>query len=142
MVLVLTGLPLAQESKEEPIKIKVPERTVIPVKLSRSVKGAELAVGQSIDFEVSMDIIVDKYVVIKRGAPAYATVTTAQKAGYVSQGGKLGFSMDHCKAVDGSRVYLKSVIGREGGGSNGSEYCCEHSHLPSDPGDAKGEEAS
>jgi hypothetical protein len=113
LVLVLTGHPLAQESKEEPVKIKVPERTVIPVKLLQHLKGAALAVGQSIDFEVSMDIIIDRYVVIKRGAPAYATVTTAQKAGYVSQGGKLGFSMDHCKAVDGSRVYLKSVIGRE-----------------------------
>ena len=113
LVLVLTGLPLAQESKEEPIKIKVPERTVIPVRLLEHLKGANLVVGQTIDFEVSMDIIIDKYVVIKRGAPAYATVTTAQKAGYVSQGGKLGFSMDHCKAVDGSRIYLKSVIGRE-----------------------------
>jgi len=90
LVLVLTGLPLAQESKEEPNKIKVPERTVIPVRLLQHLKAAELAVGQSIDFEVSMDIIVDKYVVIKRGAPADATVTTAQKAGYVSQGASWG----------------------------------------------------
>lgn len=114
LVLILTSFSLAQETKEEPIKIKVPEGTVIPVKLLQNLKGADLVVGQSINFEVSMDIIIDGYIVIKRGAPAYATVTTAQKAGHVSQGGKLGFSMDYCKAVDGSRVYLKSVIGSEG----------------------------
>lgn len=113
LIMGLAVLCLAQESKEEPVKIKVPARTVIPVRLLESLKGDTLAVGQTIDFEVSMDIVIDRYVVIKKGAPAYATVTTAQKAGYVSQGGKLGFSMDHCVAVDGSRVHLKSVIGRE-----------------------------
>ncbi len=90
LVLLLTVLSLAQESKEESIKIKVPERTVIPVRLVQNLKGGDLTVGQSIDFEVSMDIIIDGYIVIKRGIPAHATVTTAQKAGYVSQGGKLG----------------------------------------------------
>jgi len=139
-VLVLTVLSPAQESKEEPIRIKVPERTVIPVRLLQHLKGAELAVGQSIDFEVSMDIIMDKYVVIKRGAPAYATVTTAQKAGYVSQGGKLGFSMDHCKAVDGSRVYLKSVIGREGEDQMGANIAASILICPLILA-AKGEEA-
>ena len=57
--------------------------------------------------------IIDGFVVIKRGSPAYGTITTSQKAGYVSQGGKIGINIDYCKAVDGTRVYLKSILQKE-----------------------------
>jgi hypothetical protein len=69
LIMGLAVLCLAQESKEEPVKIKVPARTVIPVRLLESLKGDTLAVGQTIDFEVSMDIVIDRYVVIKKGLP-------------------------------------------------------------------------
>ncbi|MBW1614471.1 MAG: hypothetical protein JRJ57_10985 [Deltaproteobacteria bacterium] len=94
-------------------KVKIPERTVIPVKLIQHLKGGEVIPGQSVDFEVARNIIIDGFVVIKRGSPAYGTITTSQKAGYVSQGGKIGINIDYCKAVDGTRVYLKSILQKE-----------------------------
>lgn len=101
------------ETTEKALKIKIPERTVIPVRLIQHLKGGDSMVGQSVDFEVATDIIIDNFVVIKYKAPAYATVTAAEKAGYVSQGGKIGLSMDYAKAVDGSKVYLKSILGEQ-----------------------------
>jgi len=94
-------------------QVKIPERTIVPVKLTQHLKGKDLLVGQSVDFEVSRDIMIDNFIVIKHGAPAYGTVTSVDKAGYVSQGGKISLSIDYCKAVDGTKVYLKSVIGKE-----------------------------
>jgi hypothetical protein len=94
-------------------EIKLPERTVIPVRLVQTIKGDSAIIGQSVDFEVSMDIIIDDFIIVKRGAPAYGTVTAAEKAGYVSKGGKVGLSIDYCKAIDGTRVYLKSVLQKE-----------------------------
>ncbi len=91
-------------------EIKLEERTVIPVKLIQHLKGDTAIVGQSIDFEVSRDIIIDDFIVIKRGAPAYGTVTDVKEAGHVSIGGKIGLNLDYCKAIDGQRVYLKSVL--------------------------------
>lgn len=94
-------------------KVKIPERTVIPVKLSQHLKGDQVTVGQSVDFEVARDIIIDNFIVIKRGAPAYGYITTAAKGGYVSIGGKIGLNIDYCKAIDGSKVYLKSILQKE-----------------------------
>jgi len=112
-IFLVTQYGIAEENKEERLKIKIPERTVIPVRLMQQLKGHQALVGQSVDFEVSRDIIIDDFIVIKRGAPAYATITSADKAGLVSQGGKIGISMDYCKAIDGSRVYLRSILGEE-----------------------------
>ena len=94
-------------------EVKIPERTVVPIKLIQTLKGDEITVGQSVDFEVSRNIILDNFVVIKRGAPAYGNITSSEEAGYVSQGGKIGFSIDYCKAIDGSKVYLKSILQKE-----------------------------
>jgi len=94
-------------------EVKIPERTVVPIKLTQTLLGDAVTVGQSVDFEVSRDVILDKFVVIKRGALAYGSITSTEEAGYVSQGGKIGFSVDYCKAIDGSKVYLKAMLQRE-----------------------------
>jgi hypothetical protein len=94
-------------------EVKIPERTVVPIKLTQTLKGDAVTVGQSVDFEVSRDVILDNFVVIKHGAPAYGTITSSEEAGYVSKGGKIGFSVDYCKAIDGSKVYLKALLQRE-----------------------------
>jgi len=95
---------------EEYVNIKIPERTVIPIKLIQHLKGDQVSLGQNIDFEVCRDIIIDNYIVIKRGAPAYGIIIDCKKASHVSQGGKIGFSIDYCKAIDGARVHLKSIL--------------------------------
>ena len=113
LIFLLPSIIFANETTEGYIKIKIPERTVIPVKLIQQLKGDQALIGQSVDFEVSRDIIIDDFIVIKRGAPTYATITSSEKAGYVSQGGKIGISMDYCKAIDGSKVYLRSILSKE-----------------------------
>ena len=102
------------------ILIKIPERTVVPITLIQNLKGSNVIVGSSVDFKVTRNIIIDEYIVIKSGAPAYGTVTSAEEAGYVSSGGKIGLSIDYCKAVDGTKVYLKSILQSKGKSSTGA----------------------
>lgn len=102
------------------IRIKIPERTVVPIVLIQNLKGSEIMVGSSVDFKVVRDIIIDDYIVIKSGAPAYGSVTYAEEPGMVSQGGKIGLSVDYCKAVDGTKVYLKSILQQKGKSSMGA----------------------
>jgi hypothetical protein len=102
------------------ILIKIPERTVVPLTLIQNLKGSGVLVGSSVDFRVTRNIIIDEYIVIKSGAPAYGSVTSAEEAGYVSTGGKIGLSIDYCKAVDGKKVYLKSILEYKGKSSTGA----------------------
>ena len=102
------------------ILIKIPERTVVPLTLIQNLKGSNVIVGSSVDFKVTRNIIIDDYIVIKSGAPAYGTVTSAEEAGYVSTGGKIGLSIDYCKATDGTKVYLKSILEYKGKSSTGA----------------------
>ena len=102
------------------IRIRIPERTVVPLTLIQNIKGSGVLVGSSVDFRVTRNIIIDEYIVIKSGAPAYGTVTSAEEAGYVSSGGKVGLSIDYCKAIDGKKVYLKSILEYKGKSSMGA----------------------
>jgi hypothetical protein len=101
------------------IRIRIPERAVVPITLIQNLKGSDVMVGTSVDFKVTRNIIIDDYIVIKSGAPAYGSVTSAEEAGYVSAGGKIGLSIDYCKAIDGTRVYLKSILQHKGKSSMG-----------------------
>lgn len=119
VVFLFSALPsvIAQSEKspleEEYIKIKIPERTVIPFKMPQTIKGNQLIMGQTIELLTTRDIIIDDYVVIKYRAPVLADVTAIEKAGYVSQGGKIGFSVNHVRAIDGTKVYIKSILQNE-----------------------------
>ena len=118
LILVMTMVLISNlnyaRAEEEKVKIKLEERTIVPVVLIQNLQGKDVIMGQSVDLTVNRDIIIDNYILIKRGAPAYATITSVEKAGYVSQGGKVGLSMDYCKAVDGTKIYLKSMLSEEG----------------------------
>lgn len=111
------GSPAQRRNK---IRVKIPERTVVPITLIQNLRGGDVMVGSSVDFKVTRNIIIDDYIVIKSGAPAYGSVTSAEEAGYVSAGGTIGLSTDYCKAIDGTKVYLKSILQHKGKSSMGA----------------------
>lgn len=102
------------------IRIRIPERTVVPLTLIQNLKSSNALVGASVDFRVTRKIIINDYIVIKSGAPAYGSVTSVEEASYVSSGGKIGLSIDYCKAIDGAKVYLKSILEYKGKSSMGA----------------------
>jgi len=119
-IFVTTPYALSDEGSSEQVRIKIPERTVVPIVLIQNLKGSDVMVGTSVDFKVLRDIIIDDYIVIKSGAPTYGSVTSAEEAGMVSRGGKIGLSIDYCKAIDGTKVYLKSILQQKGKSSMGA----------------------
>jgi len=119
-ILVIAPFAFSGDGGPEQIKIKIPERTVVPITLIQNLRGGDVLVGSSVDFKVTRNIIIDDYIVIKSGAPAYGSVTSAEEAGYVSSGGKIGLSIDYCNAIDGTKVYLKSILQQKGKSSMGA----------------------
>lgn len=120
-VVIPVSVCLAEEKSNVPefSKILLPARTVIFLKLTNQLEGGKVKVGQEIDLEVARDIIFDQYILIARGAPAYGTITTAEEANFVSIGGKIGISIEHCQAADRSQIALKSILQEEGKSTTG-----------------------
>jgi hypothetical protein len=74
-------------------------------------------VGDVFDGEVAEEVEVDGRVVVARGAPALGTVTAVQRAGYIGRAGRLGFTFDYTRTVDGQKVRLRASQERAQQGS-------------------------
>lgn len=104
----------------ETIEVKVSDGTEIEVELQRTVSGQEVKVGDIVDFTTVHPVQLNGVMIINKGAPARARVTTAKKSGRWGKAGKLEWAMQDVEAVDGSRIpvrFTQRSIGDSKGGT-------------------------
>lgn len=101
-------------------KIKLEEGTEIRLRLMESITSATAKAGQTINFEVLDNVIVNDVIVVAEGASAWGTIVEAHGKKSLGRGGKLNFRLDYVKAVDGSRVPLRATSNNKGGGKKGA----------------------
>ncbi len=95
----------------------IADGTPIKLRLNRNLSSADARVGQTVDFDVLEDIMVNDTTVINRGSVALATVTETRPRGRMGKAGKLNVNIDHVRLASGEKVALQAI--REGdGGSN------------------------
>ncbi|MFN7928454.1 MAG: PEGA domain-containing protein [Blastocatellia bacterium] len=111
-LLLLPRFALAQT----PLQAKLPEGTEVRLKLMQALSSGTVQAGQTISFQVLDEIKVDDVVVIAEGAPAWGTITEAEGKKTMGRGGKLAVQIDYVKAVDGSKVPLRSNSVAQGKG--------------------------
>lgn len=109
-ILALSALCLGQ--------VKLDEGTPVRVRLEQTLSSATAEKGQTVDFTVSDDVKVGNLVVIAQGAPASGEITEAQPKRRMGRAGKLDFSIDRVKAVDGSWIPLRYSPEKRTGSSN------------------------
>lgn len=91
--------------------------TPVRLRLTRNVSSGEARTGDTVDFEVLEDVVVNDVTVIKRGSPAIATVTDALAKRRMGRAGRLDVAIDHVRLTNGEKVALRGI--KEGrGGSN------------------------
>ena len=93
--------------------VELKDGTPVMLKLTQEVSSAN-APGTTVNFTVTRDIVVDGYVVIAQGTPAQGTVVWSESKGRVGRAGKLQIGVDSTKAVDGTRVSLRSNVAQTG----------------------------
>ena len=76
--------------------------------------------GQTVEFEVVDDVIVNGFVVIPHGATAWATVTDAEHKRRMGRAGKLDLNIDKVRLADGEKAMLRAVKDAKGGGHTGA----------------------
>jgi hypothetical protein len=112
--------PVERTAAAAPAPFVLHDGTPVRLRLGRTLSSADAQTGETVDFEVLDDVLIDDAVVIKRGATALATVTGAQPKRRMGRGGKLDVAMDFVRLGDGGKVALRAVKDAKGGGHTGA----------------------
>ena len=94
--------------------------TPVHLVLSENLSSADAVTGQTVEFEVVDDVIVNGFVVIPHGATAWATVTDAEHKRRMGRAGKLDLNIDKVRLADGEKALLRAVKDTKGGGHTGA----------------------
>ncbi len=90
-------------------QIVIPDGTEVRLRLVSRVSSADARVDDTIHLEAVEDVIVGGVVVIAKGAEGRGTVLRAERRKSFGRKGKLDFSIDCVKTVDGQNVRLRYV---------------------------------
>ena len=103
-----------------PVLIKLEDGTPVHLILSETISSADAQVGQTIEFEVVDDIVIDGVCVVPHGATAWATVTSAQAKRRMGRAGHLDVNIDKVRLADGEKALLRAVKDSKGGSHTGA----------------------
>jgi hypothetical protein len=95
-------------------EVSLRDGTEITLRLLESVSSATARVDDRVAFEAVEDVLVDEVIVIKKGARGSGRVTEAKPKKSFGRSGKLDFSIDYVKAVDGQNIPLRYTRAEKG----------------------------
>jgi hypothetical protein len=120
LAVALATALLANEATAQTAPFVIPDGTPVRLRLRQNLSSADAQVGQTVDFELIDEIIINGVTVAPRGAAALATVTEAKAKGRLGKGGKLNVNIDHLRLASGEKTALRAVKDVRGGGHTGA----------------------
>lgn len=103
-------MPVLLFSQTDSTNVILQEGTIIKAALTKNISGKEASVGQTVDFELSENVILNDKVVINKGAKITGSVTEAQRSKALGKKGKLAFSIDYLYLTNGKVIKLRSQV--------------------------------
>lgn len=98
----------------------VPDMTVKLITVGKY-KSGDAKKGERVNLRVDDDVLDSEgKVLIRKGTPAYGTVTASRGSGIFGKRGLLDISIDYTNAVDGQKVALRATKSRSGKSASGS----------------------
>ena len=107
----------ALEAQNAPFMIG--DGTPIKLRLNRNLSSADARVGETVDFEVLDEVVINGIIVLSRGSAALATVTEAKAKGRMGKSGRLNVNIDHARLASGEKIALRAVKETAGGSNTG-----------------------
>lgn len=89
-------------------RVVLPGGTALTVVLTEKISSGDANVGDTFDIEAAQDVIIDGWLVVKKGAPGQGEILAVDRAGSHGHPGSLGVQMDWIYSVDGHKVKLTS----------------------------------
>lgn len=93
----------------ESASIEIPDSTEIRVRLLTPISSSTARMEDPLRFEVVEDVVIEGHLIVAKGAEAKGRVTEAQKSRSFGRSGKLSFSIDSVRAVDGTALPVRST---------------------------------
>jgi PEGA domain-containing protein len=109
-----------QKPSSGPKGFVLEDGTPVKLRIGRTVSSADAHVGETVDFEVLEDVMVNGALVIPKGGLAFATVTEAQGKRRMARGGKLNMNIDAVRLANGEKAALRAIKEVQGGGHTGA----------------------
>ncbi len=109
-----------QPPPEQPVpsSLTLPAGTVIRVRVSGWLSSDRNVIGDGFSAVLDQPIVVDGWVVARRGQSESGRVSQAQKAGRVSGTSKLGLELTDLTAVDGQQLPVQTQMLQSSGGTS------------------------
>ena len=112
--------PAETQHASSPKGFTLEDGTPVKIRTNRTISSSDATVGETVDFEVLEDVLVNNVLVIPKGGMAFATVTEAQSKRRMARGGKLDINIDNVRLADGEKAALRAVKEVKGGGHTGA----------------------
>ncbi|MBV9082306.1 MAG: PEGA domain-containing protein [Acidobacteriaceae bacterium] len=109
-LLVFAGLAAAE--------VTIPDGTRLRVRLDQTISSGTADEGQAVELSVTEPVKIGDQVVIPEGARVTGTITMAQEKRHMGRAGKLDFSIDRVRAIDGDWIPLRYTVNKKSGGSH------------------------
>jgi len=98
-------------------QIQIPDGIKIRVRLEQTLSSATAEEGQSVSLSVADQVRVGNAIVIPQGSSATGTVTQTEAKRRMGRSGKLDFSIDRVRAVDGQWIAVRYTVNKKAGGN-------------------------
>jgi hypothetical protein len=109
VVPMLTAIASAQ--------LVIPDGTKLRLRLDQTLSSATADEGQTVELSVAESISVDGTVVVQEGSRATGTVVLAQEKRRMGRAGKLDFSVDRVRSVNGQWLPVRYTLTKKEGDS-------------------------
>ncbi len=114
-----TAAPAPPPAAPPSERVVLKEGTEVPLVFSADLNSKTAVDDDTVNMTLADDLKVGDIVVVKKGAPAVATVTNAHKAGMMGKPGELSIRLEYVKSDD-QRLRLRGNKGKEGEGKVGA----------------------
>lgn len=122
----------SKAQKQSDVVIKA--GTIVSLEAINNVKASQVHEGQTIDFKVSRDIIIDKKIAIPAGTIAKGTVYEAKRSAWFGTKGRLGIKVRYITLPSGDVVNFASsevyITGKNRTLLSVVIFCCTCIPLP------------
>ena len=90
-------------------QVTIKAGTIIPMQSINNVKAADVSEGQTVDFQVMQDILVDEVCVIPRGSLVKGKVSEARKSTIAGTKGRLHITIDRMNLENGEPLFFSNT---------------------------------